>query len=117
MAQSGIRVTVRNNLGVVESNLNRNVDRCLILLGRFLVSQAKLRCPVDIGYLRGSIGSKVERFRVFKKKLVIYARAEYAGYVHEGTRRMRPRRFLYDAVRENMSRIRSFIRQELRRGF
>lgn len=117
MAQSGIRVNIRNNIPGVERELNNATKQCLEQLGGFIVSQAKLRCPVDTGYLRGSIGYKVTRYLFFWHRLMIFARADYAIYVHEGTRRMRPRRFLKDAVLENINAINAFIRQYYRSRF
>jgi HK97 gp10 family phage protein len=117
MVQSGIRVNLRNNIGRVEGNLGRAARGCLEQLGGFIVSQAKLRCPVDTGYLRGSIGYEVRRHMLFKHRLIIYSRAEYSVFVHEGTRRMRPRRFLTDTVLENLIQIRSFIREHFRSSF
>jgi hypothetical protein len=117
MAQSGIRVNLRNNIGRLEGSLDRATRGCLEQLGGFIVSQAKLRCPVDTGYLRGSIGYEVRRHMLFKHRLIIFARAEYAIWVHEGVRGRRPRRFLTDAVLENLIQIRSFIREHFRSSF
>lgn len=117
MAQSGIRVNVRNNLPEVERRIGSATTECLDKLGLFLVSQAKLRCPVDTGNLRSSIGYKVSRFLFFKHKLILYARASYSIFVHEGSRGRRPRRFLLDAILENKMQVTSFIQSYFRSRF
>lgn len=114
---SGIRMSLRNNIPEVERRLNRASQSCLQRLGGFIVSQAKLRCPVDTGYLRGSIGYKISSIFGFRRRLVLFVRASYAVFVHEGTRKMRPRRFLKDAVTENRLTIIDFIIQNYRSNF
>lgn len=42
---------------------------------------------------------------------------EYGKFVHEGTRRMRGRPFITDALNKNKERISMVIQQELKRGF
>lgn len=42
---------------------------------------------------------------------------EYGKFVHEGTRRMRGRPFITDALTQNKERIAQVLMQELKRGF
>ena len=65
---------------------------------------AKQLAPVRSGKLRNSIKTKVEGM-----KGEVYSDVSYAGYVENGTRKMRARPFLrpaYDAcIKELMSRV------------
>ena len=49
-----------------------------------------------------------------EKAVYIGTNVEYAIYVHEGTSRMRPNRFLKNAVVKNEAQIRQFIDRELK---
>lgn len=69
----------------------------LLRTGIRVQTEARRRCPVDTGRLRASIGVTLTAapagFAVRVGSDVIYAR-----YVHDGTRYMRPRPFLTDAL-------------------
>ena len=62
---------------------------------------------IDTGRLRDSISHKV----VDDKTAYIGTNVEYAIYVHEGTDRMRPNRFLRNAVEKNQDELRKIIKE------
>jgi HK97 gp10 family phage protein len=114
MASASMTMTV-NHFDYVKQLLNNNSRNALEQIGMFLDGEAKKRCPVDTGYLRGSIRHYVTTIWG-ANQLTIGCTAEYGIYVHEGTRYMRPRRFIKDSIIENMGRIKAVSVQALRQG-
>jgi HK97 gp10 family phage protein len=55
-------------------------------------ADAKAFCPVDTGFLRGSISSEIEPLEA-----EIGPTADYAGYVEYGTSRMAPQAYMTPA--------------------
>lgn len=84
--------------------LNRAIQKSVFTIER----DSKKNTPVDTGYLRASHRSLFSNL-----KGVIEPRADYAIYVHEGTRRMRPRRFLFNAVESNEAKVQQYFRDEV----
>lgn len=72
--------------------VNRAIARSLLKIER----DSKLNAPVDTGYLRASHTTRLSNLRGEVEPM-----ATYALYVHEGTRFMRSRPFLFDAVSDN----------------
>jgi HK97 gp10 family phage protein len=106
---------VVNNFGRANTWLKNASEEALNQLGYFLVGEAKKRCPVDEGTLRGAIQHRViEGLR--GKTLQLYNNMSYAIPVHEGTRRKAPRRFMTDAVNENQARIIAVAQMAYRGG-
>jgi HK97 gp10 family phage protein len=85
-------------------------------IGMFLVAESKKRCPVITGYLRGSIRYYISKMWE-KHYLTIGATADYAGYVHEGTRYQRKQPFIKDSIMENLTKIQSIAEQEYKNNF
>jgi HK97 gp10 family phage protein len=73
---------------------------------------AKVKAPVDTGFLRNSIGV----LSVSSREAVIGVGAEYGVYQEMGTRRMAARPFMRPALEENRGRIAGLIRDALRAG-
>ena len=74
--------------------------------GLFLEGEAKMELEnnprrIDTGRLRNSI-----TFTTQPQTLVVGTNVEYALYVHEGTKRMIPNRFLVNAVQKNKDQLR-----------
>lgn len=63
---------------------------------------SKKNAPVDTGRLRADIATKL-----YQKELkgVVYNTVEYAIYVHEGTRKMRARPYILNAIRGEEPKI------------
>lgn len=72
--------------------VNKAIARSLIQIER----SSKMNAPVRTGYLRASHTTRLSNLRG-----EIEPMAKYAIYVHEGTRFMRSRPFLFDAVKDN----------------
>lgn len=72
-------------------------------LGVRVSNRAKERCPVDTGRLRSSIGV-TQPLSLGGRRLVVRVgtNVRYAVFVHEGTRYMRARPFLREALNEVM---------------
>jgi len=103
-----------NNIPRLQNTLQNLPDSALNAIGSYLVGQAKLRCPVDTGRLKGSIQATVSRSGK-GASLSIGSNVNYAIFVHEGTRRKAARRFITDAVNENMAQITAMATALLRR--
>lgn len=78
-------------LTVEEAELARQVGPMLgktaAALTRRIAAQAKVNAPVDTGYLARSITETPVRFATpFRVTAGVEARADYARYVHDGTR-------------------------------
>lgn len=89
-----------NNFGKAENELKNATKEALNMIGLYVVGEAKKRCPVDTGYLRGQI-----KHRILESKCQIVVNCEYAVFVHEGTRFIPARRFITNAINENQDQI------------
>lgn len=79
----------------------------------FLVEgAAKVKAPVDTGFLRNSI----QTVSVTDREAVVAAGAEYAIYQEMGTRFMQAQPFMRPALESNRARIAALIRDALQRG-
>ena len=85
------------------------------ILGMYLVGKCRLITPVDTGRLKGSLDFKVIK-EGDKTILIIGTNVEYAIFVHEGTRRMRPRRYIKDATFASLGEIKTIFETEFRRA-
>lgn len=65
---------------------------------------------IPVGYYNGTAPSDPDDQRA----VYVGTNVEYAAYVHEGTRRMDPNRFLKNAVTRNEEQIRKYIERELK---
>lgn len=76
----------------------------LYQLGVRVQNAARQRAPVDTGRLRSSIATTRPEARGDRTLVVrIGSNVRYAIFVHEGTRYMRARPFLREAINEVMS--------------
>ena len=94
--------------------MNAAVARALEACGIFLEGEAKDELEnsprrIDTGNLRNSITHKVS-----DDTLIVGTNVNYAIYVHEGTRRMSPNRFLRNAFERNEDQIVKYIQNELK---
>jgi len=107
---------VVNNFGTANKWLQQASEEALNQLGHFLVGEAKRRTPVDTGTLRGANDHRIVSVNG-GKMLQLFNNTEYAVFVHEGTRYMKARRFITDAVNQNQTRIKEVAAAAYRRGF
>ena len=94
--------------------MNEAVTRALEACGIFLEGEAKDELEnsprrIDTGNLRNSITHKVS-----DDTLIVGTNVNYSVYVHEGTRRMSPNRFLRNAFEGNEDQIVKYIQNELK---
>lgn len=68
--------------------------------------------PVESGTYSGTAPEGTDT----KQAVYIGTDVEYAVYVHEGTRRMTPNRFLKNAVENNKDQIRRYVENEIKRA-
>jgi HK97 gp10 family phage protein len=94
----------------VERRIQEQIERALTAIGLYVEGEAKLRCPVDTGNLRGSIDHKAKTDHV-----VIGTNVEYALFLEKGTQRQKAQPYLTPAVEENTNNIRA-ITEEYMRG-
>jgi hypothetical protein len=95
------------NLKEVQAALNKypmiatkHIDKAVKSSIFEIERETKPRTPVDTGYLRES---QIKTFGILKG--IYEPIADYAVYVHEGTRRMKGRPFLKQGVEASTSRI------------
>ena len=89
-----IRAAFSRSPVLMTRELNKAIKTSLFAIER----DSKLRTPVDTGRLRASHQTTFSPLRG-----VLEPTAEYAIYVHEGTRYMRARPFLLQSVQKNES--------------
>jgi HK97 gp10 family phage protein len=98
---------------------DRDVERALLNaledIGLHIEGEAKEELEnsprrIDTGNLRNSITNEVVDD---EKAVYIGTNVEYAIYVHEGTSRMEPNRFLKNAVARNKDQIKDYIKKAL----
>lgn len=92
---------------IVATEMNSAIQKSIFLIER----ESKIRTPVDTGRLRAS-----HRSRFTNLKGIIGPTVDYAVYVHQGTRFMPGRPFLYEAVHGSVSRVQQFFTDALRKA-
>jgi HK97 gp10 family phage protein len=104
---------LREKLKRLDEGMKRNVQDAMRFEAEAMKNTAKARCPVRTGRLRDSIYAKVRDWI-----LQLGATAPYAIYQELGTRYIRPRQFLKNAVWLRMqslvNRINHAISQSIR---
>ena len=110
-----VRMTV-NNFDRARKWIDKSSWETLKNIGEFLVREAKFRCPVDTGFLRSKTKYYLSKMGI-DKFLTIGNNVEYAVFVHEGTRKMRARPFIRDAVMANIGRVQVIAKKAWKAGF
>lgn len=103
------RIQFQSFLQQVNQALDEAEERALLKVGIYVQGESQDRTPVDTGNLRDSNNYQVE---MSEKKVIVGNHADYALFIHEGTSRMAPRRFLEESVTQNTSRIQELINEE-----
>lgn len=86
--------------GKMRDNLNKAIQKSIFSIER----DSKINSPVLTGFLRASHQSLFSDLRG-----EVGPTASYAIFVHEGTRFMRPRPFLLEAVKTNEKSIQDYF--------
>ena len=102
----------------VERAISQALERALEGVGIFVESEAKDELEndprrIDTGNLRNSITHDVVES---EQAVYVGTNVEYGIYVHEGTVRMSPNRFLKNAVERNADQIKEYIEDALKNG-
>jgi HK97 gp10 family phage protein len=96
----------------VDRAITEAEKRALEAIGLFVEGEAKLRCPVDTGNLRGSRDHKVDESKI---GVIVGTNVEYAIFVEKGTSRQTAQPYLTPAVEENIDKIKRITNQYLGR--
>ena len=99
-----------SNLNNVLSALNLAKRQTTEAIGLYVEGEAKARCPVDTGNLRGSISHDSD-----EEKAVIGSSTEYGIFVEKGTSRQKAQPYLTPAVENNISTIKEIVQRGLGR--
>lgn len=108
------KVEVTDNTDEYKKAMAKAVTLALTKIGGLVEGEAKDELEnsprrVDTARLKNSITNKVDGDTVY-----IGTNVEYAIYVHEGTRRMTPNRFLRNAVERNEDQIVKIIENNIK---
>jgi len=95
----------------VAKKIAEKKEKALEAVGVFIEGEAKLRCPVISGNLKGSITHKVE---LRDEKVIIGTPVEYAIYVEKGTSHSEKQPYLTPAAEENLKRIENLVKEKLK---
>jgi HK97 gp10 family phage protein len=106
---TGIAEVLRQLDGLVSAAALREG---LAAAAHLVEGRAKIKAPVDTGFLRNSIGV----VSVTSREAVIGVGAEYGVYQEMGTRFMRAQPFMRPALENNREAIAGLIRDALLRG-
>ena len=109
-------VIVNDNTDEVLAALQAAIDNGLEAIGGQAEGYAALNLEneprrIDTGRLRDSITHVVQ-----DKAAYIGTNVEYAGYVHDGTSRMAPNRFLTNAGQEHAEEYREIMKSYMENG-
>ena len=106
-----MRKTKRDYPGIITKVTPRFLEEA----GIIVQGDAKRRCPVDSGNLKGSINREK-----FLDRAEIGTNVEYAEHVEYGTRHMKAQSYLRPAIDENrrglLKRLAELMRGEILRG-
>lgn len=113
-----LEYTIEDNSGIIKAAKDEAIQRALEGVGIHLANEASDELEnkprrVDTARLKNSITHFVD---VGEKTLYVGTNVEYAPYVHEGTRRMEPNRFLKNAFDENEDQVKDYIINELKKS-
>lgn len=100
-----------DNWGVLKSGISSNKGRALEAVGLALEGYAQAACPVDTGNLRLS-----HKHQVNGDEVIVGVTAEYGGYVHNGTGKMRARPWLRQAMNGNKKSLAAIFAAYMQRG-
>ena len=113
-------VVIHDHSDEIERRIRDAIPVALEAVGQFLEGEAALELEanprrVDTGRLRASITHSMIQSGD-RPAVQIGTNVEYAIYVHDGTMRMAPNRFLTNAVRGNEQKIKKFIENAIKRA-
>lgn len=109
----GADVKINDHSAETISKMQKEIFAAMEAIGLHMEGEAKDELEndprrIDTGRLRNSITHETEN-EGSAVSSVIGTNVEYAGYVHEGTRRMAPNRFLTNALQKNQKQLVKFL--------
>lgn len=112
-------ITIHDHSDEVLRLIYDSFPPALEAVGQFLEGEAVIEIEsnprrVDTGRLRGSITHRTEGGN--EPSVTVGTNVEYAIYVHEGTMRMEPNRFLTNALNNNRTKIKQYVENEIKRA-
>ena len=111
-----VRMNFTDNTKLAIKAIDNASKDTLLKIASVVMPTIYKNTPVDTGYLRSQNGFKITGLPFFKRKLVFYNNCNYAIFVHEGTRKMRARRFIKNSILEQRTLIIQIALSTYRRG-
>ena len=109
---------------IVMRQMNANSDDTMSAVAEKLVESVQKamlykykKMPVDTGRLYDSIEAEKKRTSSNSFTVQVGSAVKYAGYVHEGTRKMAGRPYIRDGVMDAQDDLRSIMQNGLSKGF
>lgn len=111
-----MKIEIKDNSDRFRNELHSKIPRLLEEIGIQISGEAMDELEntprrVDTGNLKNSI---IYRTAPEEDAVYIGTNVEYAIYVHEGTMKLKPNRFLKNAVIHNENQIKKKIKEELK---
>lgn len=114
----------KDHSDIVLSQMTANSAETMAAVGEALVESvqqkmlyAYYREPIDTGRLFDSIEAEARRVSSNTYETTVGSKVPYAGYVHEGTSRMRGRPYIRDGVFDAQEKVRAIMEGGLSKGF
>lgn len=104
------QVKLINNCSIVKLLFRQRINDALDEVGMFVVSEAKVRTPVDTGHLRGSI-DYTKKF----DSINVGTNVDYGIYVEKGTSKMKAQPYLTPAIEDNRKEIQQIVEKHMKR--
>lgn len=101
----GVEELKRKLAALSNSLATEGVEKATLAAGYVVETRAKIYVPVDTGFLRSTIQTKVAEKARERVTVDVSAFAHYAPFVELGTVRMRQRPYLRPAVDQHISEI------------
>lgn len=113
----GTEIRINDHSGEVTAQFNQQLYTALEAVGLHLEGEAKDELEndprrIDTGRLRSSIRHETEQ-NDRETHTVIGTNVEYGIYVHEGTTKMAPNRYLTNALQKNQRQIERYVREHV----
>jgi len=102
---------VLKGLDIMQEDFAKAISDSLAKSALLVEGQSKINSPVDTGRMRSSITTEIQPL-----KATIMPMVNYAVYVHEGTKFMKARPFMKDALDQKEGAIADIFERELNKA-
>lgn len=96
-------------MGRAPAIMRKHFKRAMYLVTLTIMRESMKNTPVDTGRLRASHNVKLSRGSFGLVQGRIFTQTNYDIFVHEGTRFMKGRPFMHQAVKENQEKTKQFF--------